>query len=268
MRGNRTFWSVVLIVVGSLLLLNNLGLISVEIWPLIWPGFLILVGLWILSGRFFRSDSPEPESITIPLDGAQEARVLVSHGAGRISVGGAAGAGQLLSGQFGGGVDHRVSRSAAAVVLDLRADVDRWFGFGFPWSWGRGAGMDWDFRLSGEVPVSLEVRTGASELRMDLTQLRLKELKLETGASSSDIVLPARAGMTRVSVEGGATSVKLRVPDGVAARITSEGGLAEFKVDTTRFPKTAGGYESSDYASAENKVEIRAEVGLSSVSIS
>ena len=102
---------------------------------------------------------------------------------------------------------------------------------------------------------------------MDLTHLRVTELKLETGASSCDITLPACAGFSRVVVKGGATAVKLRVPDGVAARITSEGGLAEFKINTSRFPRTSSGYESSDYGTAENKVEIHTEVGLGSVNI-
>ncbi len=267
MRSNRTFWSLLLILIGVLLLLSNLGLLPVNVWPLIWPGILIVLGLWILIRRAFGPGSVEAESISVPLEGAQKARVVVSHGAGRVRVSGAAAPGQLLSGQFNGGAEVKVNRSAGMLDVDLRADVGRGLDFAFPWVWGPGSALDWTFSLSSEVPLSLELKTGASELNLDLTHLRLTELRLETGASSSDITLPERAGLTTVSVEGGATSVKLRVPEGVAARVRTDGGLAEFKVDTTRFPKTAGGYESSNFDEAENKVEIRAEVGLSSVTI-
>jgi hypothetical protein len=267
MHRNRIFWSLLLILIGVLLLLSNLGLLSVDIWSLIWPSILILVGLWVLVRRTFGRGSLEVESIAVPLEGAQSARVVVSHGAGRVNVRGVAAPGQLVTGQFSGGADYRINRSGGMVDLDLRADVGRGFDFVFPWTWGQGSALDWTFSLTAEIPISLEMKTGASELDMDLSQLRLTDLRLGTGASSSDITLPAHAGMTHVSVEGGATSVKMRVPDGVAARVTTEGGLAEFKIDTARFPRTAGGYESSDYTSAENRVEIRAEVGLGSVTI-
>jgi hypothetical protein len=207
------------------------------------------------------------QSVDIPLEGAQKARVILSHGAGRVDVSGLASPGLLLSGRFGGGVVYKLKRSADLVVVDLQSDVGRGFELPFPWFWGPGSIFDWSFSLSGDVPLELEVKTGASGLRLDLSQLRLTDLKLETSASSSEITLPERAGMTRVSVRGGATSVKLRVPEGVAARITSESGLADVSVNTARFPRTAAGYESTNFANAVNKVEIRAEVGLGSVSI-
>jgi hypothetical protein len=267
MRSNRVFWSLLLILIGVLLLLSNLGLLPANVWSLIWPSFLVILGLWILFRRYFRGSTAEPERISVPLEGAHKARVVVSHGAGRINIRGVADPGQLLSGQFNGGADVRVDRSAGMLDVDLRADVGRGFDFAFPWIWGPASALDWTFNLSPDVPLSLEMKTGASELNLDLTSLQLTDLRLETGASSSEITLPERAGMTRVFIEGGATSVKLRVPEGVAARVKTEGGLAEFKIDTSRFPKTAGGYESSNFDGAENKVEIRAEVGLASVSV-
>ena len=267
MRSNRLFWSVVLIVVGVLLLLGNLGLVPANVWLVIWPSILILLGLRILGGRFIQGGAAVTESLAIPLDGAQEARLTISHGAGRVMVSGKTAPGQLLTGTFSGGVEHRANRVGNRLEVELRAEVGRAFESAFPWTWGPGAALDWRFALSGDVPLSLDVRTGASETTMDLSQLRLTELKLETGASSCDITLPAHAGYTPVSVKGGATAVKLRVPEGVAARITSEGGLADFKINASRFPQTAGGYESSDYGTAENKVEIHTEVGLGSVNI-
>lgn len=266
MRSNRAFWSLVLILVGVLLLLGNLGLLPPNVWPLIWPSLLILAGLWVLSSRLFRTPV-ETQSLDVPLGGAGEARLTLSHGAGRIRVSGAAAPGMLVSGQFTGGVVQRLNRTASLVELELSADIGRGMDFPFPWIWGPTSALDWTLGLSSEVPLSLEVRTGASELSLDLTDLKLKDLRLETGASSSEILLPERAGMTRASIKGGATSVRLHVPSGVAARIASEGGLAEFKVDTARFPRTDRGYQSTDYATADNKVEIRVEVGLSSVSI-
>jgi hypothetical protein len=117
------------------------------------------------------------------------------------------------------------------------------------------------------VPLELELETGASTVEADLSALRLAAVHLKTGASSSKLTLPANAGTTRVEVEGGAASVLLRVPSGVAARILSQGGASSTNVDLKRFPRAAGGYESPDYDTAANKVDIRSTLGAGSVEV-
>jgi membrane-bound ClpP family serine protease len=42
------FWSMLLIVVGAVLLLTNLGIISAEVWTW-WPILLIVIGIYILT---------------------------------------------------------------------------------------------------------------------------------------------------------------------------------------------------------------------------
>ena len=95
----------------------------------------------------------------------------------------------------------------------------------------------------------------------------MQELKLGTGASSTEIKLPAKAGTTRVKVEAGAASVVIHVPEGVEARIESDSGLISFDVDQNRFPKLNGYYQSSNYEEAENKADIRVSSGVASIEI-
>ncbi len=79
--------------------------------------------------------------------------------------------------------------------------------------------------------------------------------------------MPAQAGLTRARIESGAASVKVRIPDGVAARIYGQMGLGTLDVDSHRFPSRAGVYESSDFATAANRVEIAVEGGVGSVEV-
>ncbi len=52
------------------------------------------------------------------------------------------------------------------------------------------------------------------------------------------------------------------MPGGVAARVRAHGGAADISVDGSRFPRTSGGvYQSPDYDSAANKVDLEAEIG-------
>jgi len=96
----------------------------------------------------------------------------------------------------------------------------------------------------------------------------VRELMLKTGASSTTVDLPARAGHTRVTVESGAASVKIRVPQSTAASIIVRSTLAGVRVDTSRFPGTLGSYRSPDFDSAANKAEIFIDTAVASVEIS
>ena len=113
----------------------------------------------------------------------------------------------------------------------------------------------------------MDINTGASETSIDLTDLQVKDLKLQTGASSTTVTLPVKAGFTHVDIESGVASTNIRVPSGVAARISAHGGLSSINVDATRFPRQGDLYQSSDYDSASNKVEVKIQTGVGSIDI-
>jgi hypothetical protein len=68
-------------------------------------------------------------------------------------------------------------------------------------------------------------------------------------------------------VKGGVASVKIYVPEGVAARIRVTGGLMDARVNRERFPKSGGFYQTLEYDSAPFKVDLRVDMGLGSVQI-
>ncbi len=265
MRGS-TFWGLVLVAIGVLFLLNSLGLLAVNAWSLIWPIFLIILGVWFLWGAFSRSGRVTQEQAAIPLQGAARASILLNHGAGRLHVAAGASGDTLLEGTFGGGLRYRSRREGDRLDLRMRIAGGDFAAWG-PWSWGPGM-LDWDFRLNDKVPLSLEFETGASESILDLTNLAVANLALRTGASSTEVMLPLNAGQTHVAIHAGAASVSLRVPSSVAAHIRVHGGLAGKEIDITRFPHSGDAYESVDYATAANKVDIDAEIGAGSIQVS
>lgn len=79
--------------------------------------------------------------------------------------------------------------------------------------------------------------------------------------------LPRNAGSTDVKAETGAASLTMTVPVGVAARIRSRMALGSSDVDEARFPRTSNGYESPDFGTATNRVDIDVQGGVGSVRI-
>jgi len=211
-------------------------------------------------GSGWAAPAPEPDRLAIPLEGAADAEVMVTFGAGRLQVR-AAGPGMLVDGTFAGGV--RVERAGGPGRARLAPPT-------LPSGWALDrAPYTWTMGVSGEVPLRLRVETGAADAELDLSALRLAELRLRTGASETRVTLPAAAGVTIVDAEGGATTIRFRVPDGVAARIRSSIVLGSSEIDTARFPRTAAGdaWESPDFATAANRVEISVRGGIGSVSV-
>lgn len=264
MRRTGLFWGVVLFLVGLLLLLHNLGVITVDVWGAIWAVVLIAVGLGVLWGVFVGPTAGEGEEVAIPLEGASSARIQIQHGAGRLRVSGGAPPDALAEGTFSGGLHYRTQRVGDELDVEMSP---RSFPFGLaPWNWGRGD-LGWSFGLNGDIPLSLSFDTGASDVRLGLGDLRVTELRLGTGASAVNVTLPAHAGRTRVRVEAGAASVVLRVPPDVAARVRFEGALASIDVDRNRFPRMDGAYQSPNYDTAQDRIDIEIEAGIGSIRV-
>jgi hypothetical protein len=262
MRRGTIFWGSVLILLGVVLLLENLGFLgNINVWGIIWPLLIIALGVWIIWGNYFRKE-PQHEQISIPLENAQHAHIHLQHGAGRLDIHAGTAPGELLAGDFGGGAE--VNKREEGDHLKVKLNTPTQF---LPFSWYPGYSLDWNIALSREITLRLELETGASESHIDIGDLLISELHLKTGASSTTIRLPANAGFTRARIESGAASVNIDIPQGVAARIRSRGGLSSLNLDKSRFPLTGNVYQSIEYETAPNKVDIDIQMGVGSVII-
>lgn len=263
MRANRLFWPLALIILGGLFLLDNLHILQVSIWGIFVPTLLILGGISVLMSSVGHARRGETTSLSIPLEGSEDARLKIQYGAGKMAFSGGAASGELLSGTFEGGVEHRARRGGGGQDVTLSSPMEPG---GIPWGWDGGR-REWNVRLNTGIPLVLDIEVGAAESRIDLTDVRVTDLKLQTGASGTDLVMPAHAGQTRAKISSGVASINIKVPSEVAARIEWSGGLSAISVDTNRFPQTGKVYQSPNYSSAANKIDLRVEMGVGSVDI-
>jgi hypothetical protein len=121
--------------------------------------------------------------------------------------------------------------------------------------------------LNNAVPLAITVKTGASDARLDLSDLQVTRLKLESGANSTRVIVPAHAGYTEIRGTSGAASLSVEIPEGVAARIRTSGALSSVSINRERFPKIEGEYRSPDYETAANKVDLKLEMGVGSINV-
>lgn len=259
MRRSSIFWGIVLVLAAGLLLLKNFGIIS-DFFSYFWVFALMLVGVWLIVGALTRSSKSKGEKVTVALESASSARLKLDHGAGSLKIQAGAAPGNFLDGECATGSIITTVTEGTELKVKIKTVPDFWM-------WVPGESRDWNLSLAKEIPLILDIDSGASTSTLDLRELMVSELDLDTGASTTDLTLPANAGLTRVKVDSGAATVRIRIPDGVAAQIRIESGLASINVDS-RFPKVGNHlYLSPDYASASNRADITIETGVATIEI-
>lgn len=120
------------------------------------------------------------------------------------------------------------------------------------------AAVDWRIRLDG----------GAVTETVDMAGGRLSELDFDAGSSSIEAALPAPRGTMRVTMSGGASTMRLHLPDGVPAQVRFAGGAGSATVDGTSRSGIAGGtvIGAPDWPGSVNKYDIQA-AGVSALTL-
>jgi hypothetical protein len=252
-------WPILLIVAGSLLLASttrNLGIEPAELIGRWWPVAVIALGAWFLIGAVLPGSRVGNDTLQLPLD-ADSARVKVSFGGGELSIG-TGRSGLLIDGSFEGMPAKVDLRGPGSVALQPESPAS--------WPWFERT-PHWRIGLPPDVPLELQIESGATKTRLELGDLQLRSLKIGTGASDTRVALPRAAGETHVRAESGAASMTFEVPDGVAARIRSTMALGSSRIDETRFPRSGRGWETPGYDAAPNRVELDISGGVGSVAV-
>ena len=287
-RGPFPLWGLILVALGVVFLLQNLGVLGWGVWGTLWrfwPVVLLLIGLniilrgqspWLMLGitvvvligviaAAVLVERSRPAAVAAsfsqPLRGITGASAEISFGAGELRIGSLpAGSASLVEGMSYPEVEQDFRRRNGTGMLNLSVS-----GRGF-WTFGE-RGLQMEASFSPDVPLELVVKTGASDAQVDLTNLQVRRLEVDVGASRLSLLLPAKAGTTEAEVKAGAASVSIAIPQGVAARITAETAVGSLKVDTSRFPKVGDRYESPGFATATNRVDLTVKSGVASIDI-
>jgi hypothetical protein len=296
------------VIVGVVLLLNNLGILPWSIWTALgqlWPVLLILFGLDLLIGRrnawlgaavtlvafvavlgaalWLTYSSPtvnaeaptlDRQSANIPLGDATSGNVTLQFGVGDLQVGALPAGGNNLV-QAAASLPRGMRLSQKSAVNNGAADVtiSTEGSGGIGWrpfrSFDRRSPGDTalDVQLLPKVPLTVRADVGAGQSDFDLSNLSIRSFTLNNGAGQTTVQLPTQAGQLTADIHGGAGQIILEVPSGVAAYIHGNNGLVNMRVPTDRFQKVSDGYQTTDYQSAQNRVDVTLNLGVGEVDV-
>jgi hypothetical protein len=286
----------ILIGLGVVFLLNNLGLLEWTVWETLlrlWPVLIIGIGLDLLIGRRSiwgsllvvvlvlglaagavalyeirpRGAGVESEVIGIPLEGAREGVVDVDLSVGRLEVQDAEASDLLVEGelsvQSGEDLRSQARSEGETIYYSLSSDLQEWRGIGIPGSWI--GDRVWTLGFNPEIPLRLTIDAGVGEVVLDLSGLTVRELDLSGGVGRLVVTLPEGSD-AEIRMELGVGENVLRVPEGVGVRVRAEGGLAPVTAPSS-YRRGDGVYTSPNYGTAESQVEVEISAGVGAIVI-
>ncbi len=294
-RRRGLVWPILLMGAGVIFLLNNLGIVSWNVWSglwQLWPVLLIAVGLDILIGRRSVLGSllvvlvtvgllvvlalnlgPQVQlqsqlhtvAVSQGLEGARDADIDIEPGAANLHLSEAAESSGLVQGSVAlAGAERAVTRfwrTGDTAHFQLHAQDSQYAG-------GLNLGQNeksWDLQLNPDVPLRLQVNSGVGNATLDLSHLNVSRLAMDGSVGSTTVMLPRR-GQISVTLDGGVGQVRMILPPGVAARMQVNGGLGGIDVNG-RFQHRGNEYTSPDYDTAENRADIQINAGVGRVSL-
>jgi hypothetical protein len=123
--------------------------------------------------------------------------------------------------------------------------------------------------LNKSITWDVEVGGGASRNTLELGSVQLTSLQLSGGAQQVEITLPRPTGTVPIRISGGASTITVHRPSGVAAQVRMSGGASNLTVDGDHRSVLSGdiSWQSSGYGTASDRYDFDISGGASNVTI-
>jgi hypothetical protein len=292
MTANRLFWGIIVLFAGILWLLSNLGLIPSSIWYQLWRLWPILIILWGVSILFsksgvksiwlsmvmvviiaaavsafaflFRNQKVESQVMEVTetiSENTKTANLDFALGAVDFLLSG--GSENLLEGEADTITGIEVSNSTNDGVQKIQVNQLPFRGFMI----GPNFKNRIDFKTTNNIPMKINIDSGASKINLDLEQVMLESLDIDSGATSSNITIGDKIGEVDINISSGASSFDLKVPEGFAIKIINKSGLSGNNLSELGLSRNGEVWQSSDYDTNNKVIEITFESGASNLDI-
>lgn len=123
-----------------------------------------------------------------------------------------------------------------------------------------------NFKLNDSIIWDMELKTAATDLDMDLRELKVRKLVIQGAAGDIDLKFGANYPGTEVTVEGAAMSLGISLPPKAGIRLKGSSVLSEVETGDNWIKKD-GYRQTANYETAEYKIDLNTETVVSSVRI-
>lgn len=157
------------------------------------------------------------------------------------------------------GVDGSFDRATGAVKISQRSN----FSFGL-----QNGHVTANVQLNPDVTWTIKENTGASTDTLNIPQVKVSAITINTGASREDLTLGAPAGIVPVEVNGGALTVHLHRQSGTETSVDVSGGAVSLDADGHQQHGIGDlRYQSNGFAGASDGYRVRVSGGACTVTV-
>ena len=287
-------WGIFLLFLGIVFLLHNFDILPWGVWGTLWrfwPVLIIIIGLgillrhrnpWLVSllvlaillaclGIAIWQYQPFPpgqettRSYSQALDGLVQAQIETDFSAVSLTMSSlpadspnlVEANSQANNGGEGIIADFHRQNNEGQLRLSMKLDGGSW----------SEAGARLVVRFTRNIPLTIDVKSAASNLDVDLSELKVTELQMDVDVGNYTVKMPASAGTTHAHIKANVANMEITIPDGVAAKLKTDGSLSTIDVNESRFPRTGDYYLSRDFATAENRIELEIDCNVGRVQV-
>lgn len=216
--------------------------------------------LWLAGCSSVVLGKEQDSSIQIEKDVAKQLDITLNVGAGKLNV--TEGAKDWVEGEIQYNVDDlkpkvsykRSGDTGKVVIKQSKKDFS-----------GINIGSvknEWDLKLSDDVPMELEVNTGASDTKLNLQGLQLENLNVNTGVGNVTVDLSGDWQESfDVDLKMGVGQSTIILPSNVGVKIKSTKGIGHADFKGLIF-KGNGIYVNKAYEMADVKIDIHTDLGV------
>jgi hypothetical protein len=296
-RRRRGFgFAIVLIVLGSAVLLANLGYLTFSWSALLalWPLLLVIAGVDLLLAHRAPLAALAIDVVVIaaafvllatrPLGGSWSAifpfvniDTNCPSGTGQTSVSVPKSSnGAYTLHLVGGAATYTITGGASDLVDATSDDPDLYLRTSGPdvritqCDGGRfGGDRNVRVQVADDTPVSLDLTGGAGTFNIDLRSTQLRDIRSTNGAATMEIDLPKPSGDVPIRLTGGASTITIAL-GGADASVDVTGGLTSLNTPGGGGGGTLAGrqhWDSTGYAAAHDRYTISVTGGASTITV-
>jgi hypothetical protein len=299
-RRGSLAWPIVLICFGIVFLLNNLGVLSWDVWMTIfrlWPLLLVVVGLDILLGRrpgvwtiipvflivgllaggvwlvqstrSVWAGETTSQIISHPIGDASSADVDINFGVGELEIMKTPDAGILMEGTLDITEDESLIKDYfiqnGVAYLELESTGTQFYPSWLFDDYWDDYQRNWELNLTDDIPIDLSIDTGVGQAIIDLADIQLEDLNIDSGIGETRVYLPD-SGSFNAWISLGIGELVVYVPSDLLVRIHMDTGLGNNSISGD-YIHSGSVYYSPGFDDTGEWVELYVDGGIGDVRV-
>lgn len=299
-RRRSLVWPLVLISLGVVFLLNNLGVVSWDVWSLLWrmwPVLVVAIGLDMIIGRrpgiwpivtvvvviglfagafwlfgatgYALAGDQVITQIAQGTDNAALAEVTIRMNIGTMNLDvledspGILVEGMIETSEFENVVEN-YNISGNVVKYSLSSSGQQ-YNPGWLFSKDVDQEKSWDLLLSPDVEMDLQVDSGVGRTELNLTKMTLSHLDVDSGVGEVVVFLPEE-GDFDANLNSGVGKIEVFIPANVAVRIAVDSGLGNVSLKGD-FVQRNGYYYTDAFDPGSASIDVYLDGGVGNISV-